>query len=332
VKPRRSRLVALLALAAAATVIAGGGGTWAAFSATTSTSIGTLSSAPDWTAPSISASAIGKTAGGSTGQIKQGGSYYVYANIADSGNPASGLSTATANVSTITTGQTAVALSTTSCPCTAGGVTYTHRSASITANASLTAGSKSYTVSANDVAANGPTSGNYSVTVDNTAPTGTDVQTTNVTGGTAGKPQLGDTVTFTYSELIDPNSLLAGWTGGSQNVVVRISNAGAGNNDMVTVRNASNTAQLPFGTINLGRGGYVATSATINFGATGTASTMVQSAGVVTITLGTPSGTTNTVTNKTAISWTPSATATDVAGNAASTTAAAESGTSDSEF
>jgi predicted ribosomally synthesized peptide with SipW-like signal peptide len=329
--PRRSRLLALLALAVAATVLAGGGGTWAAFSSTTSTSVSTLSSAPDWTAPTISASVIGKTAGGNTGSIKQGGTYYVYANITDSGNPASGISTATANVSNITTGQTAVALTTTSCPCTAGGVTYTHRSASITANASLTAGSKSYTVSANDVAANGPTSGNYSVTVDNTVPTATDIQTTNL-GATAGKPELGDKVTFTYSELIDPNSLLAGWTGSSQNVVLRISNAGAGNNDVVTIRNAANTAQLPFGTVNLGRSGYVATGATVNFGATGTASTMVQSAGVVTITLGTASGTTNTVSNKTAMSWTPSPTATDVAGNAASTTAAPETGTSDAEF
>lgn len=330
-KPRRSRLLALLALAVAATVLAGGGGTWAAFSSTTSTSVSALSSAPDWTAPAISASAIGKTAGGSTGSIKQGGTYYVYANITDSGNPASGLSTATANVSNITTGQTAVALSTTSCPCTAGGVTYTHRSASLTANATLAAGSKTYTVSANDMASNGPTSGNYSVTVDNTAPTALDIQITNG-GATAGKPELGDKVTFTYSELIDPNSLLAGWTGASQNVVVRISNAGAGSNDLVTIRNATNTALLPFGTVDLGRSGYVATGATVNFGASGTASTMVQSAGVVTITLGTASGTTNTVGNKTTASWTPSATATDVAGNAASTTAATETGTFDTDF
>ena len=330
-KPRRSRLLALLALAVAATVLAGGGGTWAAFSATTSASISTLSSAPDWTAPTVSASAIGKTAGGNTGAITQGGTYYVYASITDSGNPASGLSTATADVSNITTVQTAVALTTTSCPCTAGGVTYTHRSASITANASLSAGSESYTVSANDVAANGPTSGNYSVTVDNTAPTATDVQTTNA-GATAGKPELGDEVTFTYSELIDPNSLLAGWSGSSQDVVVRISNAGAGNNDLVTIRSAANTAQLPFGTINLGRAGYVGTGATVDFGATGTASTMVQSGGVVTITLGTASGTTNKVANKTRMSWTPSSTATDVAGNAAGITAAPESGANDSEF
>lgn len=330
-KPRRSRLLALLALAVAAIVLAGGGGTWAAFSSTTSTSVNTLTSAPDWTAPTVGASAIGKTAGGNTGSIKQGGTYYIYANIADSGNPASGLSTATANVSNITTGQTAVALSTTSCPCSAGGVTYTHRSASITANASLTAGSKSYTVSANDVAANGPTTGNFSVTVDNTAPAGSAVQTANG-GSTAGKAELGDTVTLTYNELIDPNSLITGWLSGSQNVVVRISNAGGTSKDVLTIRNAANTAQLPLGSVALNVAGYVSTGATVNFGATGTPSTIVQSAGVMTITLGTPSATTGTVSTKGAMTWTPSATATDVAGNAASTTTVTESGTSDREF
>ena len=44
------------------------------------------------------------------------------------------------------------------------------------------------------------TTSSFSVTVDNTKPTAVDVQTTNVSGGTAGKPELGDTVTLTYSE------------------------------------------------------------------------------------------------------------------------------------
>ena len=54
---------------------------------------------------------IGKTVGGVTGFIRQGGTYYVYATVAtDTGNPASGIASVKANVEGVTTGQTAVAL------------------------------------------------------------------------------------------------------------------------------------------------------------------------------------------------------------------------------
>jgi hypothetical protein len=327
--PPRKALLALLALAALAMLAAGG--TWSAFSATSSNTSGSLSSAPDWTAPTVGAAAVGKSAGGITGFIKQGGTYVVYASVTDSGNPASGVASPTADVSALTSGQTAAALSSAGCPCSAGGVAYSYKSATLTANATLSAGSKTFTVSAKDAAGNGPASGSFSATVDNTAPAASDVQTANG-GTTAGKPEAGDTVTLTYSEQIEPISILAGWGGGSQNVVVRVSNAGGTSNDMITFWNAANTAQLPLGTVNLGRSGYVAKGTTVTFGATGTASTMVQSAGTLTITLGTPSTTTNTVSNTTTMTWTPSATATDRAGNAASTTAATESGTADKEF
>ena len=97
-------------------------------------------------------------------------------------------------------------------------------------------------------------------------------------------------VTLTFSEIIDPQSVLAGWTGAAQNVVVRITNNAGG--DLLTVRNAANTAQLPLGSVNLIGTAYV--TANRDFGATGTASTMVQSGTTITITLGTPSGATGT--------------------------------------
>ena len=93
----------------------------------------------DTVAPSVTAAAIAKTQGGTAGFIKQGGTYYVYANVTDGG---SGVATATANVSTVTTGQTAAALSSGSF--TVGGVTYNYRSAQLTANATLTAGAKAF--------------------------------------------------------------------------------------------------------------------------------------------------------------------------------------------
>ena len=48
--------------------------------------------------------------------------------------------------------------------------------------------------------------------VDNTAPTATNIQT-GVTGTTAGQPQQGDTLVFTFSEQIAPGTIVAGWNG-----------------------------------------------------------------------------------------------------------------------
>jgi hypothetical protein len=121
----------------------------------------------DSTAPSVSGTAIADQNTTTGGSIHQGASYYVYANVSESG---SGLNTVTANVGNITTGATAVALSTGGGPWTISGTSYAYRSALQTANAVLTAGSKSFTVTGTDNVANsGSLSG--SVTVDNTAPT-----------------------------------------------------------------------------------------------------------------------------------------------------------------
>ncbi len=98
-------------------------------------------------------------------------------------------------------------------------------------------------------------------------------------------------------------------------------NAGCAGNDTITVTGA-----------NLGflclAGNYV------NGNRPFSASPMVLSGAgtVVTITLGTPSGAFLTETVAGAMSWTPSASALDVAGNACSTTAAAESGAAEKEF
>ena len=61
-----------------------------------------------------------------------------------------------------------------------------------------------------------------------------------------------------------------------------------------------------------------------DFGATGTASTMVQAGNAITITLGTPSGAVGTQAVANNMIWTPSATATDRAGNTCQTTNATE--------
>src|SRR6185437_16168854 len=89
-----------------------------------------------------------------------------YANAADT----AGLATVTADVSALTSGQTAVALSACTTTCTFNGVTYGWKSASKTAGASIAAGPTAFSVTATDKAVNA-TTGSYSVTVDATAPT-----------------------------------------------------------------------------------------------------------------------------------------------------------------
>lgn len=281
----------------------------------------------DVVAPSVGTTVGSKTSLYLPGYIRQGGTYYVFANVTDGGGgcPPSGVSTVRANVATLTTGQTAAALAAGSFS--VGGVTYGYRTASITANATLAAGTYTYSITSSDVAANAQTQAGYTVIVDNTRPAGADIQTTN--GGLiVGKAEAGDSVTFTFSEPIDPQTVLAGWTGAPTNVVARIAQNTGG--DRLTIRNATNTAQLPLGVVNLMGLGYVGT--TRDFGATGTPSTMVQSGNEITVTFGTASGATGTETVSGVASWTPTTTLTDRAGNTCQTTAVLEVGAGDVEL
>ena len=314
------------------------GGTFAAFSSTAQSTGNVVAAASDFRAPAVGAAVIARSGGSIAGFVKQGGTYHVYAQVAaDTGDPATGIASVTADVSAVTTAGVAV-------PLVAGsysvdGSSYNYRSAPLVANVVLSEGSKSFSVTATDGASNSHTLSGLSVTVDNGAPSAADVQTTNVSGGTAGRAQLGDTLTLSFSEPIDPSTILSGWGGGSTNVVVRMTNGGLlglGTDD-VEIRNAANSAALPLGRVDLNRSDYVTGllgGETVSFGATGTASTMVMSGNNVTITLGSASGSGSVATaggNGTAV-WSPSATPTDRAGNLTSLATATESGTADREF
>src|SRR6478672_5863585 len=129
---------------------------------------GTYSVAVDATGPTVSGVAIANTTTNAAGWLRKSGAYIVYANASDP----SGVSTVKANVSTLTSGQTALALSACTTNCTVGGVTYGYKSASKTAGSTLAAGAASFTVTATDGVGN-TTTANGSATVDNTAPTAT---------------------------------------------------------------------------------------------------------------------------------------------------------------
>ncbi len=323
----RSRSSWLIVLAIAATALAGT--TYSAFSSVTFNASNRVTAAPDFRAPQASASAGAKVTPYLAGRIRQNATYYVYANASDTGNPASGIATVRADVSAITTGQTAAALSAGSF--TAQGTSYNYRSAALTANAVLTEGAKSYSLTLNDNASNSRVQTGYSVTVDNTAPSATDIQAANG-GATVGRAEAGDTLVYTFSEAMDPDTIASGWTAsGAQNVVLRLVDGGLGN-DTVQIWNAANTAQLPLGSVDLGRIDYILTG-TATFGASGTASAMTMSGSAVTITLGTAGGSgTNTAAGNGTMTWTPSATPTDGAGNPMSVTPRTETGAADREF
>ena len=279
--------------------------------------------AVDATAPTSSAAVLQKTTGGATGAIRQGGTYRVYATVADTGDPATGVASVTANVSALTTGSTAVAL--TAGSFTVGGVVYGYQSAQLTATNPQAAGTKTWTVTATDGAGNAATSPAFPVTVDNTKPAGADVQALNG-GAIPGRAETGDLVQLTYTEAIDPHSVLAGWTGAATTVTVRLTNNGGAGGDRIQIWNAANSTQLPLGTVSLTNTGYVTTSR--NF----TGSTMQLVGSVVVVTLGTPSGATLTVATPTNATWAPSATVFDPAGNTATTTSVTETGAADVQF
>jgi hypothetical protein len=341
-KGRKRLAAALSAAAIGAVALAAVPVSLAAFSASTESVGNIVSAASDFRPPLVTATVVGKSIGGATGFVKQGGEYFVYANVAaDTGNPASGIAGVRADVSTVTTGSTAVTL--TAGSFSAGGVPYGYRSAALTANAVLAEGAKAFTATATDNALNANSLGG-SVTVDNTAPKASDVQTTNVGGGTNGLAEQGDTLVLSVSEPVEAESILAGWNGTATNVTVRIvdnSLLGLGlGNDIVQIFNSANTAALPLGSVDLGRSDYVTglVGGNVKFGATGTKSTMTMSGNTITVVLGTYEGEgllgSNRQTaggNGTAV-WTPTATPYDRAANAMSTATATESGPADKEF
>ena len=159
--------------------------------------------------------------------------------------------------------------------------------------------------------------------VDNTAPTGTAVQAANGTG-TSGRIDAGDVLTFSYSEAIAPGSILAGWTGAAVAVTVRVNDSS--NADTLSLYNAANTTPLALSN-------DLRLNANRTTGGARFAATMTMTGTQVAITFGAlASGSVNTVAASTTMRWTPSAAATDLAGNSVTNTAVAESGAADRDF
>jgi hypothetical protein len=187
-----------------------------------------------------------------------------------------------------------------------------------------------------DSAANsGNANATASVQKDGTVPIAAAIAAANKpSGGTVGTIESGDTLTFTYSEVMSLPSIAAAWNGASTSVTLQFTD-GRGSNDSATVTVDSNSNPVSLGTVALGSIDFIkggtGTPATLTFtGSTMTQAT-VSSKTVVTVTLGTTTATAcpgsivtttpaciaaNPGNNK--LVWTPASGATDIAGNPSS--------------
>ena len=158
-------------------------------------------------------------------------------------------------------------------------------------------------------------------TVKNTKPTPRSIGTANVTGGTSGRINSGDSATFTYSDTMASGSILAGWTGSAVAVQVRITAGAAKKNDTLTIWRANGSATIALANP-LDLGGKYVTANTVLGG------TMVQSGAAVTVTLGAlqSGGLQATRVTGGTLVWSPDTRATDLAGNTTTNTTVSAAG------
>jgi hypothetical protein len=168
--------------------------------------------------------------------------------------------------------------------------------------------------------------GSFATASDWVAPTAASIAAANkgTLGTTAGKLDAGDTITFAFSEAIDPASILAGWSGASMAVRVRF--ADASSNDTFTVQDSSGGSTVKLGTVTT-NGNYVTASTNVS-------STMVRSADgkSIVVTLGSPANVALVPVGAKNMSWALVAGPKDVAGNALATPATRAETDTDVDF
>jgi len=178
------------------------------------------------------------------------------------------------------------------------------------------------------------TSAVVTTSVSNTSLKGADVQTVNG-GAASGKLESGDKIMFTFSEQVDPASISAGWDGAAKTILARIK-------DGTLVGGGTTADQFTVDSVNLGvvglNGDFV--KARKNVALTSTMTIATQSVNgvsrsVITITLNaspTAADVSVAAAAAAAMTWTPSSSAKNLAGQACSTAAVAEPGSVDKDF
>ncbi len=178
-----------------------------------------------------------------------------------------------------------------------------------------------------------PASGSTSVVV-TLAPAGADIQT--VGNPQDSKPDSGDQIVFTYNQAMKVSSIQNGWSGSSENVTAEFTRQGGGQTQLAILCNGFRCATINLGTVALGDASgphYVnGFGNTVDLNATMAASTNAAGQTVVTVTLTQSSGSLSTVSGNTALTWTPSTSATNPAGVACAGTPVTESGSPKRNF
>lgn len=317
----RGRMLLLLGVGVA--IGLAGGGTYAAFSSQATSTSNTIAAHPDWLAPALTSHALVKTSGGVANFVKPSGTFRVCGHVgADPGKPATGLKDVIADLG----GQGTVALTAGSAaPCTAA---HTHQSASVTATTAVPLGQTTTINVVTTVRDNGlnATTVTTPVVVDNDAPAPADVTTTN--GGILNKPDAGDTITFTFDEPVDPDSIIDGWDGAqARTITVNGTSAGGGND------------RLAFSVPIVAAGNYLTIRNDYVTDPVEYANSTIVAAGSplgtqYRVTLGTMSNVsaTRTRTSSTAMTWATSGATWDRAGNAVPAVPFNEPGLADTEF
>jgi hypothetical protein len=318
-RPLRILLAALVAVFACAQLF---GATTSSFTDSTASAGNTVTAAADWSAPVISSVVLQKSKGGVVNKFNASETFYIYASVADSGNPAAGVGTITASTSSLTTASSAT-LSAGSW--TVNGTTYNYRTNQLTAKSSLSSTTYSYSLSVSDAASNGPATQSASVVSSNASFAPSSVLTTNV--ATAGRPLATDKIAFTYNSAPDPESVFAGWDGTSRSVSVIFADRSVYSmaSDLVGVVDGSgNTTSLGYALMG---GDYINSGKTVTYAN----STLVLSGSTYTVTLGTPNNSEmRTDSFSRTATWTSTSSAFDTFGNASS--AANVSGSSRVQF
>jgi chitinase len=301
------RLAILGVLGALAAAGSGVGLSSAAFTAHAEFT-GSVTTASDWLAPSLSLTSPADDSFQKSTTVTLSGA---------AGNASGDDSTVTVN---IWPGSSASGAPVTTRTVTRSGATW---STSITGMAPGT-----YTAQAtqSDSSDNTATSAASTFTIDTTAPARASVGAANG-NGTAGHLDAGDTITFTYSERMLPSSILSSWSATtSASVKVRFFSSTGGDSFTVLDSNSAANVKLDNGTTG-GGGVSLGTSANYVMATTTFAATLGQSSDgksfVVTL-VGSPdypSRVVSTPVTAKNMTWSPKAGPTDLAGNALASTA-----------
>ena len=290
---------ALAALAAAGSGVGTSAATFTAHDAFT----GTVTTASDWVAPTLTLTSPADDSFQKTTTVTLSGA---------AGNAAGDDTTVSLNVYA---GTAATGTPTLTRSVNRSGATWT------TSVTTLPQGTYTAQATQSDSSGNTTTTPTRTFTIDTTAPTRASISAVNGTG-TAGHLDAGDVITFSYSEAITPSSILSGWSGSSAATVkVRFFNVSS-TLDGFTVLDANSAAnvKLDAGTtsspgVTLGTATNYVTN-TVTFTGSMTRSADGKSFVIVLGANDNPSRIVSTAVSSAKMTWTPKAGPTDLAGNA----------------